>query len=166
VSARAKGHEPFSRTVKLAEGETTVPVEITLQKSAPAPPVASGTAPAPSPSTTTDPPPEAPRSSSRVLPIVTTAGAVLLAGVGVTTFLLAGSAQSDAERECPTRRDCDGEQTKVRTLDAVALGGFIGAVGLGALSIVLWASPSTSQASAKDARIVASPSWAGIQGAF
>lgn len=102
---------------------------------------------------------------SYVLPIATTAGTVALAGAGVVSFLLAGSAHADAERDCAQKIACDDEQSKIRTLDAVALGSFIGAAGLGALSVILWVSPPTKQ-SGRNASLVATPSWAGVRGAF
>jgi hypothetical protein len=181
VTARAAGYRPFSRKVQVPENITTT-VDVSLERAGavggpvvattPAPSPAPAPAPAPSGEPTaqpsvTEPPGEAGRSRSLGLPIATTAGAVVLAGVGVAMFLVAGSAQSDAQAQCPSQVSCDSEQTKVRTFDALALTGFIGAAGLGVLSVVLWTSKgSTSQASGPNARVVATPNALGVAGSF
>jgi hypothetical protein len=178
VTARAVGYRPFSRKVQVPENITTT-VDVSLERAATIGPVGAPTpapspAPAPTPSgeptaqpPVIEPPSEAGRSRSLGLPIATTAGAVVLAGVGVAMFLVAGSAQSDAQAQCPSQLNCDSEQTKVRTFDALALTGFIGAAGLGVLSVLLWTSKApTSQASRPSARVVATPNALGVAGTF
>jgi len=108
---------------------------------APAPAAA---APTDAPQPSVEPPAEARPKRSITLPVLATGGAVVFAVGGVASFLLAGSTQKDAERECPSKPSCDSERTKVRTFDTLALGGFIGAVGLGALAVILWTSGSSS----------------------
>jgi hypothetical protein len=155
--ARAPEHETFSRSFQTFEGRTTS-LDVALR---PLP------GPAPPP-VDTDPsalPGEDTRSSSRsvALPIATTAGATLLATGGIVAFLLAGSAQDDAQEACRLRVSCEDERTKVRTFDALALGGFVGAVGLGALSVVLWARHGSSSSSAS---LRATPRAVVFEGAF
>ena len=77
------------------------------------------------------------------------------------SFLLAGSAQSDAEKKCPTKVSCDDERSEVRTLDTIALTGFIGGVGLGALAVILWTGRSSGSA-----RVTASGSTLLLTGEF
>jgi hypothetical protein len=160
VTARAHGYETFAKNFNLAEGTATTTIEVVLNPEAKTPPPA-GTASRAEP--ITEPPREGPPSKSKTLPIVTTVGAGVFLATGIITFVVAGSAQSDAEKKCPTKVSCESEQTKVRTFDAFALAGFIGAAGLGALSIVLWTSSSGSGTSAS---IATRPSWVGIEGAF
>jgi hypothetical protein len=190
VTARAPGYKPFSRKVQVPESVTTT-VDVSLEHAAAAPVVAGAGAPAgaapataaPGPAPTgsqasagtgagdtapppvTEPPADTARGPSRVLPIVTTAGAVVLAGTGVAMFLAAGSAQTKAQDDCATLVSCDDRRSKVRTFDALALGGFIGAVGLGVVSVVLWTSKPSEHASAA-ARIHAGPGSVALEGRF
>jgi len=85
-------------------------------------------------------------SRTLTAPIAVTGGAVAFAVGGLLAFTLAGSVQSEAERDCPRRPSCDSEQQQVRTLDAVALTGFIAAAALGGLAVVLWSSRSPTRA--------------------
>jgi hypothetical protein len=186
VTARAGGYRAFSRKVQVPENVTTS-VDISLERvttggplTAPAPAPAREPAPAPArepapaparepaaQASVTEPPSEAPHGRSLGLPIATTAGAVAFAGLGVAMFLVAGSAQSDAQAACPKQPTCDSEQTKVRTFDALALTGFIGAAGLGVLSVVLWTSKGPESHGARpSARVVATPSALGLAGTF
>jgi hypothetical protein len=160
VVARAPEHDSFTKQLTAPEG-ATIAVDIVLMKSS----AKAGTSP-PGREHMTEPPPEALPGRSNMLPILTTAGAVVLAGGGVIAFILAGSAQSDAEKTCPTRPTCDDEKSSVRTLDAVALAGFIGAAGLTALSVVLWTSRPTASASAAGIKARAAVSWIGLEGRF
>lgn len=144
VSASAKGRVPKQVRVTVKESATervslALPPE---EAAAPAPAAAAAAAPAPE-EHRAEPPAEGAPERSIALPLAVTGGAVALAAGGVAAFVLAGQAQSDAEQACPSRRSCDSEKTEVRTLDALALGGFVGAAGLGALSVVLWSSRST-----------------------
>jgi hypothetical protein len=173
VTARAAGFKPFTRKVLVPESATTT-VDVSLERtSAAAGTPAAGTpavAPAPEPTAAgavSEPPAEAPRQRSLVLPIATTAGAVVLAGTGIAFFLAAGSAQSTAQEDCLTRTTCDSQVSKVRTFDALALGSFIGAAGLGVASVILWSSkPPEHGAAAARAWLVAAPSSVAVAGAF
>jgi hypothetical protein len=166
IVVKAPGYRTFTKKVNAPEAVTTT-VDVTLEQTnarePPPPPPPGGSATPPPPrgnDNVIEPPPEPPRSRSLALPIATTAGAIVLVGVGIGTFLAAGSAQKDGETACHTKTSCDDEKSKVRTLDAVSLGAFIGAVGLGALSVVLWSSGS------KSVRTDAGPTWVGIRGAL
>ncbi len=142
VRARAPStaFKNFVKKVRVPEG-ITFTVDIFFEHTdAAAPPVAvvppsSGAAAA-----VTEPPTEAPPKRSYALPIATTVGTLALAGGGIAFFLVSASAQSDAQTSCVTKPSCDDERSRVRTLDAFALGSFIGAAGLGVLSAVLWTS--------------------------
>lgn len=174
VTARAPGYKSWKRDVHVVEAiTTTVDISMDREGTAAAPP---GVAVVPAPGTTaaspatnvTEPPREPERSRSIVVPIVTTAGAVTLLVTGVVFFAVAGSAKSDADVQCPLKVECDSEQSKVRTFDALALGSFIGAAGLGVLSVVLWTKSGSGSSAAQPprARFVATPGGAGIAGAF
>lgn len=169
VTAHAPDHESFTKKINVTEG-ASITVDVLLPARAqPAPQNAPsgpnnnavGSASASTPDTTP--------ARSHTLAIATTAGAVALTAVGIVTFVLAGSAQSDAEASCPTKTSCSDEQSKVRTLDAVSLAGLIGGVGLGALSVVLWVSPSSSASASAprpSVKLVARPSWLGLERRF
>lgn len=172
VTAKAPGYKSWKRDVHVVEAITTT-VDIAMDReggaAAPpvvvAPPAAHSTTPPPS-DPLTEPPRESARSRSVVAPVLTTVGAVTLVVTGVVFFAVASGAKSDADTECLQKVDCDSERSKIRTFDTLALGSFIGAAGLGVLSIVLWSSGSKSSASAPSTRIVATPTGAGITGAF
>lgn len=168
VTARARGYKSFVRRVQVPESMTTK-VDIVLDRAGPDVAVA---AVAPAPSNTlapavpvTEPPMEAAPHRSLVVPIATTAGAVVLVTTGIVLVVVAGNAQADAKVDCALKTSCDSEQSKVRTFDALALGSFIGAAGLGVLSAVLWTSKGGDRAA-----IVAKPARAGgsvgIEGSF
>lgn len=174
LTARAVGYKSLTRKLQTPESVTTT-VDVSLERAtmASAAPVApvEPTAPA----ATTEPPGEVRRGPSRALPIATTAGAFVLAGAGVAFFLVAAGAQSDAHESCPAKPICDDEQSRVRTFDALALGSFIGAAGLGVLSVVLWTSkgptPSAARglpgsASAARTRVIATPRTFAVEGTF
>jgi hypothetical protein len=165
VTARAAGYRNFVRRVQVPESMTTT-VDVVLDHAPAAavvPPPAAVAAPA---AALTEPPSESAARRSLVLPIATTAGAVVLAGTGVVFVIVAGGAAKDAKADCLQKTSCDSEQSKVRTFDALALGSFIGAAGLGALSAVLW----TSKGGNRGAAIVAHPAFAGgsvgLEGSF
>ena len=76
-----------------------------------------------------------------------------------------------AERRAERLPDEDDAATdrrsKVRTLDALALGGFVGAAGLGVASVDLWTSKAPEHGAASSgAWVVATPSSVGVAGAF
>jgi hypothetical protein len=175
VTARAGGYKPFTRKIEVPESQTTT-VDVTLDPAtaaAPAPvaPIAAGAgaavsapiAPGAGDESVTEPPSERPRSRSLTLPIAATGGAMVFAGLGVVTFLVAGGAQNDANRDCPTKPSCDDERSRVRLLDTVALASFIGAAGLGVLAVVLWTSKGPARSAA---RVTATPSAVGLEGTF
>lgn len=163
ITARAPDHDAFTKRLTAGESTTTA-VDIALHKAS-------------APATTdaehdrfTEPPREEP-GRSRALPIATTAGAVALAGGGIVAFLLAGSAQSDLEKTCATKPSCEDDKSTTRTLDALALGAFVGAAGLAALSVVLWTSSSSTESPATaptkaSARVIMRSSWLGLEGRF
>ncbi|HVM69462.1 MAG TPA: hypothetical protein VM204_06455 [Gaiellaceae bacterium] len=164
IAARAPDHESFTRSFTAGES-TTTSVEITLPRSGAA------SAPAPAPAApgeqyrVTEPPAEAGAERSRTLPILTTAGAVVLAAGGASAFLVAAGEQSDLEAACAQKPSCEDDKGATRTFDALALGGFIGAAGLAALSVVLWTSKPSTSASGS-ARVVARSSWLGLECRF
>ncbi len=159
IAARAADREPFTKSFAAGES-TTTSVEIVL------PALATPTGAAHD-DRLIEPPAEAPHERSIMLPIATTAGAVVLAAGGIVSYLLSANAQDDLEQTCSTKRNCDDEKRTIRTLDAVALGAWIGAAGLSALSVVLWTSKPTSTASALSrTSIVARGSWLGMEGRF
>jgi hypothetical protein len=167
VTARAGGYRSFLRRVQALEGVTTT-VDVVLERAhatsvvPPPPVVAKAPAPAPGPTLAapaagmTEPPSEIPARRAIALPLVTTIGAVALAGAGAAFFVVSGNTQTDANAECPQRVSCDGERSTVRTFDAIALGSFASAVGLGVLSAVLWRSKGSDRAA-----LVAKPVFAG-----
>ncbi|MDB4944970.1 MAG: hypothetical protein JWP97_4504 [Labilithrix sp.] len=162
VRARAAGYENFVKHVTVPEGQTTV-VEVVLKPkpgvmTAPPPPVEATPQEAP-PQTSDEAGPDLTQHRSLGAPIATTVGAVLLLGAGATFYVLAGSAQKDAQESCAAKIDCDSERSKVRTFDAVALGSAIGGAALAVTSIVLWA--SSGKPRAPSAWVSARPAFAG-----
>lgn len=136
IAASARDHSPKQMRITAKEGAIE---NVTLKLE----PIASAAPPTPAaapPATTTEPPREEPPARSIAAPLAVTGGAVLLLAGGIGAYLVADSAQADAQRDCPTRISCESERDQVRTFDALALAGFIGAAGLGALAVVLWSS--------------------------
>lgn len=154
IRAQAPDHASFTTTITAREGEV-VTVEIDLAR---APAVAAE-------ALATGEPGERAGAPSRAVALAVTGGAVALLAGGVASFVAAGSAQRDAREGCRVKLDCDSERSTVRTFDALALGGFVGGAGLAALSVVLWTSKPGGQASAPS-RLVARPSWIGLEGSF
>jgi hypothetical protein len=153
VAAKAPDRGPFIKTLQIVEGEaSSVNVVLAAAETAGPPAV-------------TEPPPEPPRKS-RTLAIAATAGAGVFAIGGVASFLVAGSRQHDAERTCPTKLSCDSERTRVRTFDALALGGFIGAGALAVTATLLWTAKPHAQKSGVQAALVARGTWLGAEGRF
>ena len=167
VTARAPDYKPFTRKVQVPEGQTTT-VDLNLDRTAPGPVVTDPAAQRP----VTEPPREPRKDRSLTLPIATTAAAAVLAGVGVTMFVVASGAQSDAQTECLTKASCGDERSRVRTFDTLALGSFIAAAGFAVVAVVLWtsagSSPSAGSAprSGPRTRMVAAPSGLGLEGTF
>lgn len=161
ISARAPEH--VTKTIKVSLQESAAQnVDVTLERlpAGGAPPVAA-TAPGPTSKPDEPPPPAAARADvepphaaeprrSIALPLATTAGAVVLVAGGAVAFVLAGGAADDAKTDCPAKTSCDDERSKVRTLDALALGGFVAGAALGGLSTYLWLSrPSRAEAASR-----------------
>jgi hypothetical protein len=156
VVGRAPGHRTFTKRLGVAEGtEGSVDVVVEpIAKSVPRPERAAAASREPTRGPTLP-----------TIAVLAAGGAGLLATGGIVAFVLAGSAQSDAEQRCPTKVSCDSEQSKVRTLDALALAGFVSAAGLAAFAIVVWASRPTAS-SGTTSRLIARPSWIGLEGRF
>jgi hypothetical protein len=172
VTARAAGFKAFAHTVQIPES-TTATVDVVLERttsSGGAAVVPSSSAqPSQASSSTnelTQPPAEAAARRSLVLPIATTAGAVVLAGTGIALFVAAGGAQSTAQTDCLAKTECESRRSKIRTLDALALGSFVGAAGLGVLSVILWTSKPAERSASARAWVEATPSSLGVAGAF
>jgi len=165
IEAKSEGRGTFSKKLALKErDDITVAILLPLLIAGPT----QTTGPE-------SPPPEpAPSSSSKrnyVPAILATAGAVVLAGAGLGSFLIAGGAQSDAQAACTTgSSDCDGDKSKVHTWDAVALGAWIGAAGVAGLAVVLWVdAPSKNSEAAstsRSLRVKAGPQAVILQGTF
>lgn len=158
VTAEAEGFQPFTRTEKISEGQTKV-VDVVLAPTAKARATA-----------LVEPPREPEKKRSYAGPLLATAGTLVLAGVGAGAFVMAGDAEDDARKSCPSRSSCDDERTNVRTLDTVALAGFSSAAVLGIASIVLWirsgSTDTTKDGQRARTQIVASPTSVGLQGVF
>lgn len=127
VTADAPEHEGFKKTVDVAE-RSIVPVDVVLAKLVIARAMPEASPPRP--------------AADHTQAIAATAGAILLVGGGIASFLVAGSAADAGVAQCaalaaPT---CDRNQTKVRAFDALALGGWIAGAGLGAVAVWLWTS--------------------------
>lgn len=159
IVARATGYAMVTKKVQVPQGATTN-VEIALERDATPP----STQPQPS-REVTEPPHDPAKQKSNVLPIALGGGAVVLLVTGVVSYVVAGNAQSDARTDCLTKTACDSPRKKVRTFDALALGGFVGAAGLGALAIITWTT-SSSSGSTRTTRVVASPTSLGVEGTF
>ena len=103
--------------------------------------------------------------------VATTAGAGVLLGGGIASFFVAAHDASTARDSCAqatTQAACTSAtpRSAIRTFDALALGGFIGAAGLGALSIVLWSRPSSSAPAAAGASLGIGPGRASFGATF
>lgn len=158
VTASLPDRELFVRTFTLSADGATTTIDVSLVQHIPEPALVA------------EPPREPTKKVSYTTPIVTSAITVALVAGGVTSFLLAGKAQSDAEEACARRPfACDDtDRTKIRTLDAVALGSFIGAAAAGAASVVLFATaaPKKDRADAPRATVVATGTALGVRGVF
>ena len=133
VQATAPGHTPFTRELVVKERDAiTVPIDLFV-------------APAKNDQASAPPPAES-HGRNRLPAILATGGAVVLVGVGVGAFALAGGAQSSARDACTSgSADCDSKKSSVHVWDTVALASWIGAAGAAGLAIVLWAQPSQTQ---------------------
>ncbi len=156
VTARAPSYESATKKVALQEGGTST-LELALEKTK---------KPEELKVTASPPPKDVAPPRDNTLAIATTAGAVAFLGAGLVTFLLAGSAQSDAETTCKTKVSCEDERSTVRTLDALALTGFVGGAALGAVSVYFWTKKPVSSASRPATRLVGRPTFVGLEGWF
>jgi hypothetical protein len=116
-------------------------------------------------------PEQAGGSPSRLAAILASAGTLALAGGGAGAFVLAGNAHSDAVSQCAkvvsTASDaCDSQKTTVRAWDATAVSAWIAAGALGAVSIVLWLTPSRAASTQATSRVWIGPGSAGVGGTF
>lgn len=168
IEARADGRAPFSKKLDLKEHDS-ITIPITL------PPLTQ--APLKSADSPTKDEPAADGSSKKnyVPAILATAGAVVLVGVGVGSFLVAGGSQTDARTACTSgASDCNGDKSKVHVWDAVALSAWIGAAGVGALAVVLWVDAPSKKSDAallrssekKSVRVELTPQMILLRGSF
>lgn len=121
------------------------------------------------------PPREAPSKTypERPYAIAATAGALVFAGAGIGMILGAGVVKSgnvDGEGcSASTSADaCDGKKTSIRVLDWGGGAALVGAVGLAAVSVVLWTRPgrSTTSSLAPHTRLAFGPGRVGLEGTF
>jgi hypothetical protein len=89
---------------------------------------------------------------SRTFAVLATGGALALLGSGVAAFVVAGNVQSDAQLRCPALASCEGSRDRVRLLDGVALGAWVGAAALGVWAVALWIAPARTAQAASSAR--------------
>ncbi|MEO8800747.1 MAG: hypothetical protein ABI551_22850, partial [Polyangiaceae bacterium] len=162
VEARSKGRGTFSKQLVLKERDvTTVQIQLPKLVARPGEPDSAIEAP----------PAETRSGKNNYLPaILATAGAVVLVGVGVGSFVVAGSAQSDAQDACTSgSSDCDSKKSTVHVWDTVALGSWIAAAGVTGLAVVLWADPPSKAktiGSARSVRLGAGPGTLKLEGSF
>jgi hypothetical protein len=100
--------------------------------------------------------------------VLTTIGAVALAGGGVGAYFLAGSALDSGKTSCATVKStapdaCDGQKNTVRAWDFTAVGAWAAAAALGTVAVVLWVRPGHVDSSAA---LVVGPGAVGVEGRF
>ncbi len=175
VQATAAGRADFSTTVVLAEREgKTVEVKLPLPVTrSPAPSVASSGAPDRATALATPPPPAEPderHHGPRGAAVVATVAAIVLVGGGVASYMIADGKQSDAQTECLKQASCDDLKGPIRTFDWLALGAWVAGAGVGAVAIVLWATPAPIAPGAAPAEsraaLVVGPGTVGLRGTF
>lgn len=154
VEASAPSPAPAKATIKMGERDVT---SIDLQLGEPQPPAPPSPAPTPSSANaplTAEKPAATPTteststgSHSTVGPLLATAGALALVGLGVGAYLAAGDAVASAQQQCATQgHDCvDSAVSTVHAWDFTAAGAWIGAAALGTVAVVLWVHSSHSQ---------------------
>jgi hypothetical protein len=142
VAATAAARQPFSAPVTLEERDAKT-VDVVLPSTSP-PPMAPSMADAPvrAASRSSNPGSHAPA-------LVATGATVVLVGVGVVSFLVAGSKQSDAQAECRQLVSCDDLKAPIRAFDWLALGAWVGGAAAGTLAVILWATPNTARSTAE-----------------
>ncbi|MEO8874349.1 MAG: hypothetical protein ABI461_02080, partial [Polyangiaceae bacterium] len=164
IDARPDGRTPFSKKFTFKERDDAA-IAIVLPALAAAPPK----------TTSPEEPPPSSGSASKhnyVPAILATAGAVVLAGAGLGSFLVAGGAQSDARGACTGgSSDCDADKSNVHLWDTVALGAWIGAAGVAGLAVVLWVDAPTKNSdspatASRSLRVRVAPQAVILQGTF
>lgn len=171
IEAHADGRSPFSKKLTLKEHDAlTIPITLPVLVAQPSQKQADS-------HTAEEPPPDVASSSSkpnRVPAILATAGAVVLVGAGIGSFLLAGSAQTTAMNDCTSgASNCSSDKSKVHVWDTVALSAWIAAAGVGALAVVLWVDPPSKKSDAailqtekRSVRLELTPQTVLLRGSF
>ena len=168
LEASAPPMTPASAKVTLQERDVTS-LDLTLGEPPPPPPSRQPPrTPAPAPASTPTPTPApapATPGNSHVGAILSTAGAVALAGFGIAAFVLAGNAVTSGQQQCASSHapGCDSEKNTVRTWDWLAASTWVGAAGLGTLAVVLW---TQGGASGPSAALSVGPGSASVRGQF
>jgi hypothetical protein len=152
VEASAPSRAPTKATITMGERDvTSIDLQLGEPRSGAA---ATGAAPGPATATTTAPasapaPESASTSSGSIAgPLLATAGALALAGLGVGAYIAAGNAVTSGQQQCApsdTRAPCDSAVSTVRAWDFTAAGAWLGAAALGTVAVVLWIHSSHSQ---------------------
>lgn len=150
VARRKVGPESVEKVIDVKERDA-VALDLRVPTATPAKATA---LPAPAPASHV----EANTTRSSLAPIVATAGAAVLVVGGTVSFFVAGAAQ-DAGRSCTSVDDCETQRTRVRTWDALALGGWVGGAAVSALAAVLWVQST-------HVSVTAGPSGAAVGGRF
>ena len=171
LEARAAQKTTAAAMVTLHERDVTS-IDLVLGEPAatPLPPPPPLAAPAPAPRAALTIAPVAatdaagPSERSRTGALIATAGAVALAGWGLTAFVLAGNAVTSGEEECAQQHPpCDAQKTAVRAWDFTAAGSWVGAAAVGTLAVVLWTRPRSA---APNAALTIGPASIGVRGQF
>jgi hypothetical protein len=173
ADASTPARAPAVADVTLKERDVTS-LELALGEPAAAPAAAPVPAATTAPSPTPAPPPApaqalspSPAGNTRTGAIIATAGAAVLAAGGVLAFVLAGNAVGSGEQQCAVQRGpCDSEKNTVRAWDFTAAGAWIGAAGVGAIAVLLWMQPQTTDADGARATLVVGPTSAAVSGRF
>jgi hypothetical protein len=187
VEGKAVGYAPFSQTREFGEGTRTeikvnltpnpvvAPVPSASASAAPSPPPSASASAAPSAVASAKPPPpsgaEPPpkqEGSSHTGAIIATAGAVVLVGGGFASFFYAGSLADQAKTDCLATVNCDDKKNGVRLFDALALTGWIGGAGLGAVAVIAWSSGGDKDSPEKkhSTMIMPGPGGITVRGSF
>jgi hypothetical protein len=132
VQAHAEGRPPFAMTLSVFERQAA---NVEVKMAAPQPSsilqgVVAREAPASAPT--------ASRHTATTAALVTTAGAAALVGFGVASYFVAGGQQSSGAFLCSQMVSCNDLKAGPRTWDALALGSWIAAAGVTAVSIYFW----------------------------
>lgn len=127
ITVAAPGHEPLELSIEVgSDGENQTVTVPELRRT----PAASEHPPPPPAELPKKSPAAPPTQSTSALPYVVGGAGVVALGVGVTFVLLARSAYSDAEDQCPTHTGCSQSAMSLR--ERASTRATIGAVGVGA----------------------------------